>query len=153
MSAACPGCGGRLRYRARFPAAVTIGDVEYRDNVEGWTCAECDREDKDDAAFDAFILSAARACFRRGYRSGAALRFARRVFAWTGQDLAQALGVAPETLSRWENGHLDVPPHVFALVGCLLEDRDRTYRLLAAAQEPAPAPLDGVVHMTRIQGA
>jgi len=143
----CPGCGGRLLYEGRAETRATVAGVPFRCTLPATICRDCEREALDRDAVTAFDYAAALALFRRGARSGEAVRHARRVLGWQGRELAEALGVAPETVSRWEHGHLDVPPHAFALVGCLLEDRDRTYRLLAALHEPCAthtnsAPVD-----------
>ena len=143
---ACPGCGGRFLDEGHADARATVAGVPFRASVPALVCRDCEREVLSADAVEAFDFAAGLALCRRGARSGETVRHARRVLGWTGRDLAEALGVAPETVSRWEHGHLDVPPHAFALVGCLLEDRDRTYRLLAALREPAThtnsAPVD-----------
>src|ERR1019366_7390172 len=47
-------------------------------------------------------------CFMPLRLSGAEIRFVRRVMGMTGQELAAAVEMSPETLSRWENGKQEV---------------------------------------------
>ena len=58
-----------------------------------------------------------------GIRSGETLRFARTALDFTAVDLAKLMFVTPETMSRWENDHREVPVMTFALVGALVSDR------------------------------
>lgn len=51
---------------------------------------------------------AAALCFMPQKLSGAEVRFIRRVLSMNGQELAEALGMDPATLSRWENGKQDI---------------------------------------------
>ena len=140
----CRGCGGRLFDRRTIDTTLEFAGVRFEVGIPATVCRDCDRESLDDDGLSVAEHRSALYLCRRGHRTGAVLRHARKALGWNGQDLAEALGVAPETLSRWENGHLDVPAHAFALVGCLLEDRDRTYRLLSALHEP-PVPVTGTV--------
>lgn len=40
----------------------------------------------------------------------AEIRFLRKSLGWSGVDMARHFGVTGETVSRWENGHLDMGP-------------------------------------------
>jgi len=42
---------------------------------------------------------------------GGAIRAAREAKGWKQTELASGLGVAPETVSRWETGRKPVPKH------------------------------------------
>lgn len=53
------------------------------------------------------------------------LRFLRQYLGHSSKDFAKTLGVAPETLSRWENASRDIPPVV-----------DRVVRLLVVNTTP-----------------
>lgn len=129
-------CSREARRDARLDVEIVVAGVAFAGRLPGWTCRDCGEQTVDPEAHAALEHAAGLALCRRGYRSGEALRHCRLCLGWRGTDLAEALGVSPETVSRWERGHLDVPPYVAVIVGCLLEDLDRTYRLLAAQHEP-----------------
>ena len=56
------------------------------------------------------------------------VRYLRKYLGWSSSDLAHRIGVAPETISRWENGHeaIGVVP-------------DRLLRLIVALEKPVEA--------------
>lgn len=48
----------------------------------------------------------------------------RERLGWSQERLAEALGVHPMTVSRWERGALPVPPMAAIAVRCLAEHSD-----------------------------
>jgi DNA-binding transcriptional regulator YiaG len=60
---------------------------------------------------------------RAGANTPAALRFMRKALGLRAADLAELLEVAPETLSRWENGKQEIDHRALALVGALVADK------------------------------
>lgn len=53
------------------------------------------------------------------------VRFLRTHLGWSGTDFANHMGVKPETVSRWENGHDQISPMA-----------DRLLRLMVLTREP-----------------
>jgi putative zinc finger/helix-turn-helix YgiT family protein len=62
---------------------------------------------------------------RKSALAATEFRFLRQVLGHSSKDFAKTLGVAPETLSRWENASRDIPPVV-----------DRVVRLLVVNTQP-----------------
>ncbi|HET7506698.1 MAG TPA: helix-turn-helix transcriptional regulator [Kofleriaceae bacterium] len=65
----------------------------------------------------------------------------RKALGMKAIELAQAFNVAPETISRWENGQREVDWPEFMLLGFLIDDklagRTTTLSRLQALAEPA----------------
>jgi transcriptional regulator with XRE-family HTH domain len=78
---------------------------------------------------------------KRGFRSRESFKFMRKAFGMKATEIAQALNVAPETVSRWENGQREVDWPEFMLLGFLVDDklagRTTTLSRLKALAEPA----------------
>jgi len=55
----------------------------------------------------------------------AEVKFLRKYLGWSGSDFARHIGVTPETVSRWENGHDQMAPPA-----------DRALRLMVALTTP-----------------
>lgn len=53
------------------------------------------------------------------------IKFLRKYLGLSGEDLARRMGVSPETVSRWENGHRNMS-----------ESNERLLRLIAAHESP-----------------
>lgn len=62
--------------------------------------------------------------YKRSRLTSAEIRFLRKWLGWSGADFAAHMGVAPETVSRWETG---------AAMG---GTADRLLRLMVASREP-----------------
>ena len=56
---------------------------------------------------------------------GTEIRYLRKYLGWSSKELARRLGVACETLSRWENGHETIGPQA-----------DRLLRVVVAYKQP-----------------
>lgn len=46
---------------------------------------------------------------RSGNLTPAEIRFLRKHLGWSGRDFSKVVGYRPETVSRWENGHAELP--------------------------------------------
>jgi DNA-binding XRE family transcriptional regulator len=88
-----------------------------------------------------FELLVAAELVKRGLRSGALFKFMRKALGMKATELAEAFHVAPETVSRWENGQREVDWPEFMLLGFLVDDklagRTTTLSRLKALAEPA----------------
>jgi YgiT-type zinc finger domain-containing protein len=85
----------------------------------------------------------------RGIRDGAVFKCLRKALGLKATELADLLGVTPETISRWENGHNQADRAVWATLDLLVNDHqasrtttlDRLRRLARARIPKRPIPL------------
>jgi putative zinc finger/helix-turn-helix YgiT family protein len=115
---ACPECGAPLRI-AREPHrytvtpkwAITIEDAEVR------RCGKCGYFEVAIPRPEALHRTVAAEVIRKPARlSGPEMVFLRSQLGMTARALAKAMGVVPESMSRWENDVLPVPPPIDRLV-------------------------------------
>ncbi|MBL8605566.1 MAG: helix-turn-helix domain-containing protein [Myxococcales bacterium] len=135
----CVKCNGALsatevREEVRVAGATFAGLVRAR-RCDG--CGEVYIAAEDAMRFD---LRVARELGIRGAATGEAFKFMRKALAMRAADLAGLLGVAAETVSRWERGERSVDRAALTVVGALvvdkLEGRATTMKLLKAQQAP-----------------
>lgn len=135
----CAKCEGTLA-TTEVPQEVTIAGATFSGKVAARQCGSCGEVYI--AAEDAmrFDLRVARELGNRGAATGEAFRFMRKALGMRASDLADLLGVAAETISRWERGERPVDRTAFTVLGALvadrLEGRATTMKLLKAQQEP-----------------
>ena len=104
----CEQCGAALRashenhiYRESGLTHVTLLDFEIR------RCRECGAYELVFQRMGPLHRSIALAFARKpALLIGSEIRFLRGWLGWTGTDFAAYMGVAPETVSRWERGRL-----------------------------------------------
>jgi putative zinc finger/helix-turn-helix YgiT family protein len=103
-------------------------------------CKVCGETYVDAADIEAFELAIARALAQSGASNGEAFRFMRKALGFTAVELGDLLGVAAETISRWETGQRDVDRGALVAVGSLvldrIEGRTATIDRLRAIREP-----------------
>ncbi len=81
----------------------------------------------------------ARAIIRKAGRlHGREVRFLRTHLEWTGAELAQHLGVTPESVSRWENDREPIGPVA-----------DRLLRMVVSRDRPSDFPLESLTQVAR----
>lgn len=98
----CPECGGPLRAK-NVDYSFSVGRAAFSGDVPALICSKCGEELADGAAMARLELDAA--VVLTGYKPSAdAIRFFRSVLNLKGKDFADLVGVAAETVSRWENG-------------------------------------------------
>lgn len=127
-SANCLVCGGPMRggrerhtYDECGLAHVVLLDVEV------WRCTRCDESEVVIPRIEALHRLIARALIEKSTRlTGAEVRFLRKSLGWSGTALARHMGVALETVSRWENASAPIGPQA-----------DRLLRLMVAQGRPA----------------
>ncbi len=106
-------------------------------------CDACGEELTSHEAGERFELAIAAKLAAGGRRTGPALRFMRKALGLRAAELAQLIGVAAETFSRWETGEREPDAQSFALVGFLAQSKleghsDRAIEMLRAIREPVP---------------
>lgn len=85
----------------------------------------------------------------RGIRDSAVFKYLRKALGLEATELADLLGVTPETISRWENGHDEADRALWATLDLLLDDHyagrtttlDRLRGLAEARIPKRPVPL------------
>jgi putative zinc finger/helix-turn-helix YgiT family protein len=123
----CHECGGELTItRGRHHYTASGLPNVYLEGVETRACPACGTSEvaipRVALLHRVIALDVARSTARL---TGAEIRFLRKHLGWSGRDFARIFGVAPETVSRWEN---DRDP-----MGAIA---DRLLRLLAVRNEP-----------------
>jgi putative zinc finger/helix-turn-helix YgiT family protein len=143
----CPTCGAVGTFReGTTEFTSTVGPRVFVAALPALVCGDCNEAIFTSATVEAFERARARALASEGASDGAALRWVRKAAGLTGVELARLLGVAPETVSRWEH---DVQPPdraAVALIGALaLEAMDghSETRTRLDAMASAPARLAG----------
>jgi len=69
-------------------------------------CPDCDEEEVEIPQIAELDRVIARHLIEKsGHLGGAEIRFLRKFLSFSGRDFAEVIGVAPETVSRWENNH------------------------------------------------
>jgi putative zinc finger/helix-turn-helix YgiT family protein len=102
-------------------------------NVEMSRCRDCGETEVAILNVEGLHRAMAHAIIRKRARLvSQEIRFLRKYLGWSGVDFARHIGVAPETVSRWEQGTNPMGPTA-----------DRALRLMVARMEPmAEYPLD-----------
>ncbi len=88
-----------------------------------------------------FEVAVARYLATHGARDGHALRFMRKSLSLRAAELSSLLGIAPETVSRWENHKVSPDPLAVAMLGTMVVEgvepvRARLEGLLSEASPP-----------------
>jgi YgiT-type zinc finger domain-containing protein len=142
-------------YEGTFDVAVTheeavVGDRVFTGEVPAERCPRCGETYTPADGPAAFGEEVARTLIAEGDASGAAFRHLRHTLGLTGQAIAAKLGVAAETVSRWERGERDVDRLAWTAVASLVldaaEHSERTSKVLAALTRE-PARLPATVHV------
>jgi putative zinc finger/helix-turn-helix YgiT family protein len=135
----CVKCHGPLS-ATEIPEEITVAGATFSGKVRAQRCDACGEVYI--AAEDAmrFDLRVARELGSLGAAQGEAFRFMRKAIGMRAADLATLLGVAAETVSRWERGERPVDRAALTVLGALvtdkLEGRATTMKLLKAQQDP-----------------
>lgn len=90
------------------------------DGVRATRCEACGEVYTDGPDLGRAELLAALEAVKAGLRDGPTLNWARRTLGLRAVDLAELLDVAPETVSRWENGHRSADRSVWNTLADLL---------------------------------
>jgi YgiT-type zinc finger domain-containing protein len=119
------------------------------DGVRATRCEACGEVYTDGPDLGRAEVLAAFEAVRAGLRDGPTLNWARRALGLRASDLADLLDVAPETVSRWENGHRRADRSVWNTMADLLanaaEGKTATVDLLRQEARVPRAPLHVVL--------
>jgi DNA-binding transcriptional regulator YiaG len=117
MMTKCVQCGSEERVPADVPVSRALAGATFTATVAGEQCARCGATYAGQAALERVDQFVARDLAAAGVASGDALRFMRKVVGIPAREFAELLGVAPETVSRWENGQRAVDPTALRSAG------------------------------------
>src|SRR5690349_4794833 len=99
--ARCSECRKGEYRPAMIPDSIEVSGHVFRAELPGVRCDECGEVAIDGPSIERFELMAAAHLARSGQVNGPILRFQRKAIGLGAKDLAELLGVAPETVSRW----------------------------------------------------
>ena len=117
----CPECGGTLRAK-NVDYQFNVGGAVFSADVRALVCAKCGEELTDGAAMVRREIDAA--VVLTGYKPSAdAIRFFRSVLGLKAKDFADLVGVAAETVSRWENGVREIDAAAWAHLCSMVLDK------------------------------
>lgn len=144
----CAFCGKPALAPTEHEETVLVAGARVVGRVPATRCTACGEVTVTADALSRLEHNAVIALVTAGHRSGALFRFARKALALTARDLGAILGVAPETISRWENGERDVDTSTLALVASIVRERmdgrDDTASMLRALHGPLPASREAI---------
>lgn len=145
----CVQCGNELSQSTRDVKSPQIGEHLFTATAPARKCAKCGLEMIDGPSAEHFELLIAERLIASGIRTGAALRYIRKVLDLRAAMLATLLEVKPETVSRWENDKVAPERAVMAVLGAMVADRinDRTETLDRMRAMAEPKPLEPVVRI------
>ncbi len=153
MKTKCVQCGGEEREVADVPVTRSIAGVTFTAVVAGRRCSRCGALYADQAALEAFDQIVARDLARAGVASGDALRFMRKVAGVSAREFSELLGVAAETVSRWENDQRTMDPTALRVLRAAALDRFAGHAATLDELRALPAghAIGGAVSLGRIE--
>lgn len=137
----CVECGGANLRNGVSLETFEVAGVSFEIDHSTLACAACGESYVSHEAGVKSDLLVALHLARMGIRSGESFRFMRKSLGLSGKALAELLGVAAETLSRWEKGAMPVDGMAFVVLGGMVLDRleratEPTLERLRALKEP-----------------
>ncbi|MFO0646574.1 MAG: helix-turn-helix domain-containing protein [Polyangiales bacterium] len=110
MDRHCPECGARMQLK-KHEREGRVGSFKVIDSgCMASVCESCGVVDMTLDDLQRFERRAARiVLLDRPDAGGDVYKYARKALGLRQVDLARMLGVEPETVSRWENGHVAMP--------------------------------------------
>lgn len=119
----CPSCGAAKLRKGTARHGLAVGLHRFGGSLPALVCGACGESIVSARHLATFELGAAMMLASSGRTSPEVFRFMRKAVGLRAADLAELLDVKPETVSRWENGHLPVEGRAFALLGGIVRDR------------------------------
>jgi len=140
----CPSCGNSDWVEIESEFEDVICGRTFKAVGPAWRCSSCGEELFEDAAVGAFELAVAADLALHGPANGEAFRYLRKAVGLPAKELADLLGVTPETVSRWENGKLPLERRALALLASIVLERvegeSSTLDRLRGLLEPSRPP-------------
>lgn len=136
----CVQCKGQTFEQTEHKLEQTVGDQTFAATIPAQRCTACGETYFSASDGIRFEQAVAAKLAQSGAATGDAFRCLRRTLRLRAIDLAPLLGVAAETISRWETGQRDVDRAAFGLLGVLvleqLDHRHDTLDRLGALAHP-----------------
>ena len=138
----CTSCGASARTfrKTTREQRYQVGETTYRTSVPMEQCPKCGEGFVEGPRLHQAELDVAAEVARRGPAAGETFRFMRKVLGIRGNEMAELLGVRPETISRWEQGHGDVDRAAWALLAGLAMESAEGRRVLRDRLEALRKP-------------
>lgn len=134
MKFQCVGCKGKSFKNVKKRLERQVDSRTFFVNVPAWQCKACDEVYHDGVWGSKFELAVAGQLANFGTVSADAFRYMRRALGMQSGELATLLGVARETISRWEADKCKIDRAVILTLGSLVLDkiqgRDTTLKRL-----------------------
>ena len=119
----CEGCEGRVT-RTRKQEVLVVSGRRFVVSLPARACRSCGVQ-ADAASLERIELEVACELAREGPASGETFRFMRKALGMRAMDLADLLGITPETVSRWENGQRLVDRSAWIALGSMVLEKAR----------------------------
>ena len=142
----CAMCGNESLEHIEREETHTYAGHTFTAIVPAIQCARCGELYFDGPVLEALEMRVARALAETGAKGSAVFRLLRKILGLKSSEIAELFGVAPETVSRWENGQRDPDTSAFALLDALvieasegrteLLNRLRAFRTARPMEEP-----------------
>ena len=138
----CPTCHAHHLVASTADSSIDVAGHTFTAKLPALACpdAACGETVFTAESIRRLELVVARKLAETGQRSGEAFKFMRKALGLRAVDLAELLGVAAETISRWETGAREVDRASFAVladaVAEQLEGRARALDYLRAIAKP-----------------
>ena len=117
----CPECGRPLRSK-RVNYEFNVGSAVFSGDVRALVCEKCGEELTDGSEMVRLELEAA-VVLTLYKPAGDAIRFFRSVLNLKAMEFAELVGVAAETVSRWENGVREIDAAAWAHLCSMVMDK------------------------------
>jgi putative zinc finger/helix-turn-helix YgiT family protein len=149
----CHNCKSDQLVEKTLSETIEVAGNVFTAQLPALVCEACGEASYAGEDLHRFEWAVARELAETGKISGEALRFMRKSISLKAVELAQLLGITPETLSRWEKGKLEVDEKTFLIVGDLVEDyfagntrtRRRLLAIRASKTNPPPSGVSKIV--------
>jgi DNA-binding transcriptional regulator YiaG len=121
MTRKCAECGKPMAHRG-YMHEEKVGKNSVTDATAfAWQCPGCGEVDMTLDELAGYQRRAAAIVLREAKDIEGAVKYARKAIGMKQSELAERLGVATETLSRYETGAAEVPPGVRLAIVAVLE--------------------------------
>lgn len=144
MTSVCPVCHDGPVVPATFPETFRLAGATFRWRLPARLCSRCGEWQLPAGARAQRDARALLALGSYGPLGPDAVRVALDLLALDDRALADLLGLPPDEVTRWREGHAPVPPAhgalVLALVSDALAGQTTTRDRLVAASGPRPLP-------------
>ena len=144
----CISCTNQTLVTQKQQHTLTVSNYTFEAALPVIHCNSCSENYWDGQAIERFELMVAAWLAKEGVSSGESFKFMRKVLGLRAVELANLLDVAPETLSRWEQGHRSADRKALSILGSLvidqLEGHHTTLDRLQALQKPSQRFVDRI---------